>query len=310
MVEATMNTDEPTHPAPVAPRLRVQSVLFMMDPASILKAIRSLAAAARYAIQHKVLSAVEIGYGDCSPSPSLTGEQIDGLRAELDVRYSFFGANLGSARGHNTLAENTDADYLMILNPDVLVGGRTLYDLMTPFGSPTVGMTEGRQLPVEHPKHYDPYSGSTGWATTACAITPTALFRELGGFDADTFFLYCDDVDYSWRVREAGRTVIYRPSAIAFHDKRLSRAGAWQPSGAERYYSAEASLLMAHKWSRPDLVKRYLHLYEGSTDELQQRAAREFRQREREGRLPAPRDAGHHVGYFRDDRYAQHRYPL
>jgi len=29
------------------------------------------------------------------------------------------------------------------------------------------------------------------------------LFLELQGFDADTFFLYCDDVDLSWRVRLA-----------------------------------------------------------------------------------------------------------
>ena len=32
-------------------------------------------------------------------------------------------------------------------------------------------------------------------------MIPLPLFRELGGFDADNFFLYCDDVDFSWLVR-------------------------------------------------------------------------------------------------------------
>ena len=293
-----------------APRLRVQSVLYMMDPASILKAARSLAAAARYAVQTGVLSDIEVGYGDCSPDPCLNADQIAAMGDEFRVGYTFFGANLGSARGHNTLAEEADADYLMILNPDVLVGSRTLHDLMTPYASPGVGMTEGHQLPIEHPKHYDAGSGITGWATTACAITPTPLFRQLGGFDADTFFLYCDDVDYAWRVRETGHTVIYRPSAIAFHDKRLSRTGEWLPSGAERYYSAEAALLMAHKWSRPKLVKWLLRQFDSSRDDPQQRAADEYRKRERDGRLPAPRDTRHKVGFFRHGRYARHRYPL
>ena len=294
-----------------APTLRVQSVLYLMEPAAILKAARSLAVAARYAIQTGVISGIEIGYGDCSPEPCLNADHIATVEQELQASYTFFGANLGSARGHNALAKESDADYLMILNPDVLLGSRTLHDLMTPFATtPDVGMTEGHQLPIEHPKHYDVGTGFTGWAATACAVTPTPLFRQLGGFDADTFFLYCDDVDYSWRVREAGHKVIFLPSAIVFHDKRLSPTAQWQPSGAERYYSAEAALLMAHKWSRPRLVKWLLHQFDSSADDPQQRAADEFRKREREGRLPEPRDGRHRVGFFRHGRYARHRYNL
>lgn len=56
-------------------------------------------------------------------------------------------------------------------------------------------------------------------------------------------------------VRLAGYKVIYVPSAVAFHDKRVSANAEWQPTNAERYYSAEAALFMAYKWSNPERVE-------------------------------------------------------
>ena len=72
-------------------------------------------------------------------------------------------------------------------------------------------MTEARQTPVEHHKEYDPQTGVTSWAATALAMIPYAVFQEVGGFDEKTFFMYCDDVDFSWMVREAGYQIIYGP---------------------------------------------------------------------------------------------------
>ena len=66
------------------------------------------------------------------------------------------------------------------------------------------------------------------------------LFERLEGFDADTFFLYCDDVDFSWRVRLAGYKVVHRSSAVVFHDKRVDHQGGLISGAAERYY-----------WQRP-----------------------------------------------------------
>jgi len=33
---------------------------------------------------------------------------------------------------------------------------------------------------------------------------PSRLFRALDGFDAETFFLHGEDVDFSWRMKVAG----------------------------------------------------------------------------------------------------------
>src|SRR5690606_12759794 len=119
---------------------------------------------------------------------------------------------------------------------------------------PGVGLVEAKQIPIEHPKDFDPETGETSWASTACAMGPLEVFREIDGFDADSFFLYGDDVDFSWRVRLAGYKVIHQSSAFVFHDKRLSHEGRWMSSPAEQYYSAEATLLLTYKWSRSDLT--------------------------------------------------------
>jgi GT2 family glycosyltransferase len=230
------------------------------------------------------------------------------FHAEID--YLYFGENLGSARGHNTLAQGASADFLMILNPDVVIGPRTLERMLEPFSSDGVGMTEARQLPIEHPKDYDPVTGETGWATTACAITRRSLFESIGGFDAESFFLYCDDVDYSWMVREAGKRVIYLPQATVFHDKRLSPQGRWIPSSAEVYFSAQASLMMMHKWSFSESLEKVLEIFQNGSKE-QKAAVEHFLKRREAGTLCKPRDPDHKVGYLdKQHFYTKHRYPL
>jgi GT2 family glycosyltransferase len=294
--------------------LRVQSVLYKNGSKDIALAAASVARAADFAIASGRYRVVELVYGDCSDDPCLSKEFLDGLRStnrELaQIKYEYFGKNLGSAGGHNRLLTDAAADWVLILNPDVRVSPRTIELLSAPFARPTVGITEARQLPIEHPKEYDPTTGETSWASTACAMIPLPVLRALGGFDADQFFLYCDDVDLSWRVRLLGQKVIYVPAATVFHDKRLSRAGKPMAGVAESYYSAEAALLLTWKWSRPDLTEHYLNLFDGSGDELLRRAAAEFRRRKESGQLPSALDPAGEVAQFVGINYAKHRFTL
>lgn len=292
--------------------IQVQSVLYGNDIADVRRALASLWRAAELAIGEGVCTQVAIRYGDSSPARCLSDEELAALRAEfsgaLTIEYDFFDSNLGSARGHNRLASAATTDFLLIQNPDVVVSPRLFEMLLEPFRRPDVGMTEAKQLPIEHPKEYDPATGETCWATTACAMIPRSLFEALGGFDADTFFLYCDDVDFSWLVRRAGFRVIFQPAAVVFHDKRLTDDGAWRPTNSERYFSAEAALLLPVKWSRPDVTRRILDLYKEIGDEHQRKAVTEYERRAAEGRLPTPLDPDHRVGQFVGDMYAKHRY--
>lgn len=82
------------------------------------------------------------------------------------------------------------------------------------------------------------------------------------------------------------------------------------PSSSERRYSAEAALFLAHKWSRPDLVERYLEVFSNSEEEDMRRASVLFEERRRRGLLPAPVDPEHRTAQFLNGFYARHRFSL
>lgn len=292
--------------------LSVQSVLYGNAVEHIVSAGLALTNSARWAREAGLINDWSLILGDCSPTPVFSDETLEPLRSAVQaqggrVDYHVFGANLGSAAGHNALAKRDDAELMLILNPDAQVSPDALTVLVQGL-TPDVGIVEARQVPFEHPKDYEKYTGDTSWASTACALTSRAVFDLVGGFDSETFFLYCDDVDYSWQLRLAGYRVVYEPAATVFHDKRLTVTGDWPASSAEVYYSAEAAILLAHKYSRPDLVKSIMTRYRKQQNEAVLKAVAEYEGRARDGRLPKPVDPDHKVAKFIKGNYAVHRF--
>jgi GT2 family glycosyltransferase len=298
--------------------VQVQSILYNGEPDSIERALTSIARSAELALRAGACSRVRVRLGDCSPCPVFDSAQITALQKRfahsIELDYLFFDANLGSARGHNRLAAQDDfePEFILIQNPDAVPSPRLIERMLGCFRTPHVGMVEAKQLPIEHPKEYDAQTGETLWASTACAMIPTSLFHQLGGFDADSFFLYCDDVDFSWLVLDAGYRVIFQPAAFVLHDKRLADDGSWPSSSTERYYSAEAAMILAHKWSRSDLAYSIYKHFKASSLDYEKKAAAEFRRRRKRGLLPKQRDAEHRIAYFDESThlYSKHRYPL
>lgn len=295
--------------------ITVQSILFRTAPEAVARTLEALdrSAALGMAIEHG--GPVTVTLGDASPERVLSEEDLATFRERFtsleSIDYQFFDENTGTAKGHNRLAADGDTTFLVTSNPDIVPDRRALWRMVALFENSTTGMVEAKQSPIEHPKEYDVETGETGWAATAFAMTRRALFEQLGGFDEQTFFMYCDDVDYSWLVRESGHTVLFQPAAVAFHDKRLTTDGAWQPTSAERYYSAQAALLLAHKWSRDDIVAEVASSYESSETPEFVEAVQEFERRKKEGLLVAQRDPNHEVAEFRaNGYYTTHRYVL
>ena len=299
---------------PHTPSVRVHSVFYGVSVEDVERSLTNLGRAVQLAQAADDVGQVEVAYGDCSPSPVLDEATLRRFRDLLkrqgvgDLRYTFFDANLGSAAGHNRLLADLSSDLVLILNPDTVMAPDLLSELVKAVRQPGVGLAEARQLPLEHPKDYDPVTGDTSWAATACALIPRSVAAEVNGFDAETFFLYCDDVDFSWRIRLAGHRVIFVPSARLFHDKRLDMKGRWKVSPAEEYYSAEAALLLAYKYSRPDLVARWSKDLVNNGTERQGKAVVEFRRRRDGGELPDPIDPEHVIGQFIRGNYAAHRF--
>lgn len=292
--------------------IAVQSVLYGNAVHDISAATSALVNSIDGAREAQLVDDWSLNLGDCSPEPLLDDAMLGRLRQEIAtvggvLSYTHFGQNLGSAAGHNRLAGTSTAELILILNPDAQVAFDTVEALASRL-KPDVGIVEARQVPIEHPKDFTEGSGDTSWASTACAMTSRAAFDRIGGFDAETFFLYCDDVDYSWRLRIAGLRVVYEPAGRVFHDKRLTLTGDWPSSPAERYYSAEAALLLAYKYSRPDLAQRIAQSFAAKGGDDEKRALAEYRTRRDQGRLPVPIDPRHAVGVFDRGNYAKHRF--
>jgi GT2 family glycosyltransferase len=295
--------------------LRIHSILYLNEPERIGQTIRHLDRAIDHAIAKGAYDNAVLVYGDCSPKPVFSAESIEALRSEIYALerfdYRYFDANLGSAHGHNRLLEDLKREEdVLIINPDIMLAPNTIVELWSMFSDPKVGMAEAKQLPIEHPKQYDSITGETSWAATACTLIRGETALDLSGFDHETFFLYCDDVDFSWRVRLAGQKVVYVPSALAFHDKRLGRGGNWEAGSAERFYSAQAALFLAYKYCREDLTERWLTEFEATGDDNFIRAAASYRKRKADGSLPDQLDSKHQIGCFIDGNYAPHRFQM
>jgi GT2 family glycosyltransferase len=299
---------------PLLTSVRIQAVLFHPAEGQIQRLVGGMRNAVRLAKSQHELGYVHIAIGDCSNAPSLDGRALESLNqmAQNDgvdhISFEFFDANLGSAAGNNRLLNDSKEEFILFLNPDTFASPQIMLELALPLRDKRVGIVEARQLPLEHPKYFDPISGDTSWASMAASLVRREVIDATGAFDADAFFLYCDDVDLSWRARLAGFRVVHQPSARVFHDKRLSTDGQIVATDAEIYYAAEAALMLAWKYSRPRLVTQWLRNFSNSPVLSHRKVAETFRARMESETLPTPIDPEGRVAEFVDGNYARHRF--
>lgn len=296
----------------VPPTIALQSVIYDNEPEAIMRSVLALSVSASAAARAGLISSWSVHLGNCSKELVLN----DGQRSRLidtvnsyggSLELTQFGENLGHGGGHNRLAVDDDSELIAFVNPDGLVDPMAVGALVQAL-RPQVGIVDARQIPLEHPKEYDEATGVTAWASGALAVIRRSVFVEVGGFDSQTFFLYCDDVDLSWRVRLAGYQIVHAPAARLFHDKRLTVTADYEPSAAELYYSAEATLLLAHKFGRADVVESVMKLYHDDNRDHIVRAVAEFRRRESAGELPLTIEDAQSVAAFDNGFYAEHRF--
>ena len=76
------------------------------------------------------------------------------------------------------------------------------------------GSTDGTLEELRH--HIDPITLETSWASGAALAVRRAAFTSVGGFD-EHLFMYCEDVDLSWRLRAGGYRLQYVPAARVTH---------------------------------------------------------------------------------------------
>lgn len=144
--------------------LRVQSVLYGHELSQLWRLLRGLSVAARMVVDAGLIGKVEWALGDSGHNPLLTesdiGPMLEGASGVLsDITYEFFASNLGSSGGQNRLAEGHPSDLLLVLNPDTYPSPTALLDFVKMLDRSGAGIVEARQIPLEHPRYYDPITG-------------------------------------------------------------------------------------------------------------------------------------------------------
>ena len=152
-----------------------------------------------------------------------TYEELEKLQKEYskyfkDIKIERGRKNKGFGVGNNNSAKLGNSEYLLILNTDTEVNKDTLKKIEEEVKNAPdeVGIFELKQTPYEHPKFYDPYTGYVSWASGACMVFRRDVFEKIGGFDK-RIFMYCEDVEISWRIRSLGYKIKYLYNVPIIH---------------------------------------------------------------------------------------------
>jgi GT2 family glycosyltransferase len=190
-------------------------------------------------------------------SPDLVRERFDWVKLVASD------TNLGFGRAVNLVAARTESEWVAPANADVALrpgalerlleagardpgAGAIAPRLVLPDGStqhsvyefPSVRFALAVQTEVARlsPRLGDRlaligYWDSTRarrvpWAIAAFLLVRRAAWDEVGGFD-ERQWMYAEDLDLGWRLRQAGWATRYEPSAVVDHESAASTTQAW-----------------------------------------------------------------------------------
>lgn len=192
------------------------------------------------------------------------------------------GRNLGFAAGVNFAARHSDAEYLLLLNPDTvlldqatdvivefarahpqhgLYGGRTFkpdgsLEPSSCWGRPTLWSTflfaTGLSTLAPRNRWLDPESlgrwprdtvREVGVITGCFLLVQRDVWRQLSGFD-ERYFMYGEDVDLAVRARAAGHRPVICPEARLIHE--VGQSSATPAAKMLLLFRGKASLVRTH----------------------------------------------------------------
>lgn len=107
----------------------------------------------------------------------------------------------------------------LTMNPDMILMPDVIDKLHATFAADArhANIVEARQFPIENPpRAFDRATLEVSWCSGACILISAAFFERCKGFD-EAIYLYCEDVDLSWRAWLDGGQCLYRRDAVVAH---------------------------------------------------------------------------------------------
>lgn len=166
-----------------------------------------------------------------------------------NVRRIVLDANYGFTGGYNRALAQVEADLLVLINSDIEVTPGWLDPLMEWMEShPECGACGPKLLSYYDHSRFE-YAGAAGgridkwgytfcrgrimkkveedkgqydspadvfWATGACLMVRSNVWKTLGGLD-DRFFAHMEEIDFCWRIHLMGMKVSVVPSSVVYH---------------------------------------------------------------------------------------------
>ena len=165
------------------------------------------------------------------------------------VRTIAFEKNHGFTGGYNKAFEQIDSEYFVLINSDIEVTEDWLAPLVDWMDNhPECGACAPKLHSWQEREKFE-YAGAAGgyidlfgypfcrgrvlkrldtdkgqydqtkdvfWATGACLMVRSSLYRKLGGLD-DRFFAHMEEIDLCWRMQLEGFKVTVVPQSVVYH---------------------------------------------------------------------------------------------
>jgi GT2 family glycosyltransferase len=214
------------------------------DSGHLEACLRSIEADARE-IPHEIIVADN---ASTDGSVALLAEKFPGVRSMRNVR------NLGFGRANNLAARESQGQFLLFVNTDIVVHPGALPRLLDEMKeNPLTGaagpglLNPGDAFQVSFGGRVNFFTEAikkgllnrmksralkknrarreVGWISGAFLFVRKKAFLEAGAFD-ENLFLYFEDIDLCTRIREVGYKVVFLPESVSFHWGGAATAGA------------------------------------------------------------------------------------
>ncbi|MEM6735111.1 MAG: glycosyltransferase [Bacteroidota bacterium] len=179
-----------------------------------------------------------------------TDNSIDLLKKDFPtVRTILLERNYGFAEGYNKALKEVEAAYIVLLNSDIEVTPKWLLPLTKfldnnsdyaacqpkikdykhrdkfEYAGASGGFIDSLGYPFCRGRIFDKIEKDTGqydnsidifWATGACLMIRSDLFKKSGGLDPD-FFAHMEEIDLCWRIQSLGYKIKVIPTSEVYH---------------------------------------------------------------------------------------------